>query len=288
MAAKTELGRFPTADRVIFLVFLILISTPLVVLIGLPIPISESTRKSYELMNSLKSGDVLVMCFEMDVGAFPALGPGDMAALKHAFTMVKEKGIKVIIFGTYESGVKIYIDKILQETKEYWESLNYGVDWVNFGWIPGHETAMATFARDVHTACSVDVYGTPVDELPIMKDIKTINDVTGIWYTTYSSPDMLPRQWSPLEWPGLKWTICSTLFGTVSWLMPYVNAGSITSYVADQRGGAEYEVLIGKRGLGCKFMDAQSLGHIYGIALIIGSNVYYLYTHAKKPKRKEE
>jgi len=289
MGSKVSLGSFPLADRLVFLLFLALIAIPILSPIGLPIPVTAATRKSFQLMDSLKQGEVLVMCFEQDMGTFYSGAPPDEAGLKHAFLMAKQKGVKVILFGTSGAGCKVYIDAILIDTEQFWKPLRYGEDWVNFGWLPGFETAMAGFARDVPGTCRVDVYGKRVEELPIMKNIKTLNDVAGIWYSTNTNPDMLPRQWSPVEYKGLKWTICQTLFASVPWIMPYVDKGSITGYVADQRGAGEYEMLLGKLGMGATFMDAQSLGHLYGIALIIAANVHYLYARgAKKSGSKEK
>jgi len=288
MGAKVALGAFPLADRLVFLLFIILMAIPILRPIGLPIPVTDVTRKSFKLMDSLKQGDVLVMCFEQDMGTYYSGAPPDEAGLKHAFLLAKQRGVKVILFGTSTAGSKVYIDAVLIDTEEFWKPLKYGEDWVNFGWLPGFETAMAGFARDVQGTCKVDVNGKRVEELPMMKNIKTLNDITGIWYSTNTNPDMLPRQWSPLEWKGLKWSICQTLFASVPWIMPYVDKGSITSYVADQRGAGEYEMLLGKLGMGATFMDAQSIGHLYGIALIIIANIYYLYTRATKKSASKE
>lgn len=288
MGAKVDLGVFPLTDRLIFLIFLILIAVPMIRPLGLPLAITKETKESFELMNSLESGDVLVMTFEQDMGTFYSGAPPDEVGLKHAFMLAKEKGVKIIIFGTSGAGAKIYIDAIVMDTKKFWKDLTYGEDWVNFGWLPGFETAMAGFARDIHATAPIDVYGTPIDQIPMMKDIKTLDDVTGIWYSTNTSPDMLPRQWSPNEYPGLKWSICQTLIATIPWLMPYIDVGSVTSYVADQRGGGEYELLLGEPGLAAKFMDAQSIGHLYGIALIAVTNIAYLYTRFTSASQRRE
>jgi hypothetical protein len=52
----------------------------------------------------------------------------------------------------------------------------YGEDWVRFGYYPGLESGVSVLADDISAMYSTDYYGTPIEDLPIMDDVKTAAD----------------------------------------------------------------------------------------------------------------
>jgi hypothetical protein len=62
---------------------------------------------------------------------------------------------------------------------------------------------------------------------------------------------------------------------------PYLSSGQFSGLVGGLKGAAEYEELLAKPGLGVKGMEAQSLGHLLLIMLIIIGNLGLL----KRKKR---
>jgi hypothetical protein len=85
------------------------------------------------------------------------------------------------------------------------------------------------------------------------------------------------RQWAPLKKPIL----LNIIAISVPLCMPYVEKGMVTAYLNGQRGGAEYEKLLRQPGMGTSFIDAQSMIHLYIVAMIAVVFVWSLSRRVK-------
>ncbi len=78
------------------------------------------------------------------------------------------------------------------------------------------------------------------------------------------------------------------LFGALSVIAPsiepYVGAGQAVGMLSGQRAAAEYELLVGRKGLGSSSMDAQSFAHGLILVFILLGNVFYLYSKTTTKK----
>jgi len=77
--------------------------------------------------------------------------------------------------------------------------------------------------------------------------------------------DRFIRQWEPLKKPIL----LNMIAIGIPLCMPYIEKGMVTAYLNGQRGGAEYEKLLMQPGMGTSFIDAQSMIHLYIVAMIL-------------------
>ncbi|MBS7635468.1 hypothetical protein KEJ34_08335 [Candidatus Bathyarchaeota archaeon] len=252
--------------RIIYLAMFIALLIPILRPLGLPLPISDMTRKAYEYVDSLPSGSKVLLALHVSVGLWPEVEPGTIAILSHLFS----KSIKVVII-SWGADEPVLVESTLTKVDKMGKQ--YGVDWVNLGYYAGMETAMAAFAKDVHGLVKRDFYGTPIENLPIMKDIKSAKDFNLVIYDTASDIAPMIRQFVAA------YGIPMVAFCTIGWVpsfMPYLTAGQIVGMVPGIRGGAEYELLIKRPGSGATTTDALSLGFILLIVLsILGNVIWY-------------
>jgi hypothetical protein len=135
------------------------------------------------------------------------------------------------------------------------------------------ESAIASIAKDFSSIYKTDVYGTPIEELPLMSEVQSAEDVD-IIIGFQANLQYWLRQWIiPHDVPLIACTIPASLPG----YLPYYQSGEIKGIISGMRGAAEYEQLIGKPGYAMNSQDAVSLEFLLTIILmIIGSIGFYL------------
>jgi hypothetical protein len=269
--------------RLIYLVLWILIGIPLITPLYLPLSISPDTVKYYEAIEAIPPGSVVV--FGMDVspaGYGGELGPQARATAAHLF----RRPIKIIFLSFWDTGAPLIEDVWKNKfVAEAMKDKKYGVDYVNLGWIPGTETGMASFATDVwKTLERGDYKGTKLADLPMMANVKTINDIymlICIETGTPGGPEYL-RQWQARN-PNLK-VLVGSLGVDVPANIAYVAAGQYVSILRGGRGAAEYQWLL-KIVTPADVMgsDAMTMSHVVVLVFLILGNIGYFATRKAKP-----
>jgi len=249
--------------QVIWIGVLILCFLPAFVPLGVPISIDKLTIKAYKCIEELEPGDLVLVSPDFTPGMWVEVGPAMNAIMQHLFM----KKVRIIIVSFYIDG-PVLAEKILREIDI--GDAKYGVDYVNLGYLPGMETAMAAFVENPRRI-EYDYYGTPVEELEIMKDVKSIEDFKLYIFACVTWPDPWIRQFSG-KVPKIITVISPA---AISLVMPYVSGGQLYSMLPGTKGGAEYETLMKRPGVATSIMDATSLCLTFVMLLVIVGNVSY-------------
>jgi hypothetical protein len=268
-------------DRVITFIFFILIATPHFITVALPLKIHDETRIFNELIQSVPEGGSIFWASDLSFGIWAEVGSGEIAIYKTFFNMAKERDVKVVLLSFAVDSIAV-VDKIMKEfiiPGGFLDDLTYGEDWVWLGYIAGEEAAYAAMTMDIHQSVRSDFYGTPVEEIPCLEGKTTIEDFDLIGWTGYNV-EGIARQWG-----GRKVPFIVSLSGfSLAAAVPWFEGGMIKGYLGAQRGSAEFEKLTGFHGAATLAMDTQSLLHLYAIALLLMSNIYW---YAKGGYKKE-
>jgi len=268
--------RLGTIDRrIIFALLIVALMVPLMNPIGLPVSVTDQTRKSFNVIDKLQSGDVVMMDAGYSVSGAADVEPQTIAIIKH----LMNRGVKIAFVGYNVEG-----PMITESLIKPWEAKGkkYGVDFCNLGYLAGLENAIAAYARDVIKAYPKDFRGNSTDSLPILKGIKTVGDFKMYLFFTTGNADMYVRQITTYKIP-----VIGGLISTIALQAePYVQSGQLAGILTGLRGGAEYEVLMKSPGIGLASMDAQSMGHVLIIIMIIFANVSYFVTRSREAARK--
>jgi hypothetical protein len=158
----------------------------------------------------------------------------------------------------------------------------YGKDYVLLPYVAGSEATTAALGTNIRGVFKADSYGTPIDQIPLMKNINKAEDfaVILVMAAAGGEEEWAVRQWMiPHHVPVGAYTISITYPA----LIPYWRAGSIIGMTNGVRGGAEYEALIGSPGPGLRRTDVMSSVSLLYVALIVVANVEMI--REKRPKQ---
>lgn len=278
--------------RIIYLFVAIGTILPIIFVIGLPVSITPPVQMAFDrIENELQTGDIVLMSFDYGPSSAPENAPMADAMLRHCFS----KGIKVVVIALYPlGGLSEAVNELNKVTAEFPE-LKYGVDYVNLGYKDGAQAAMKKMAENIHEVFPTDVNGTPLDRLPIMKNIRTYRDMklvvslaTGIigewWANLVNAQFGIPVIVGPTAVSAPKY-------------YAYLEAKQMAGLLGGLKGASEYERLVVNRypklgevyatpGLytATKGMDVQSIVHLIMIAFIVLGNVVY-FTTKRKPRK---
>lgn len=274
MSALGRLGKL--SDRTLYIIILLSILIPVVYPLGLPMAISPMTQHAYDVINALPNGSVVVLQNSDPANYWPQIRPQWVALLHLLFS----KDIKIIAYSLYPDAstvnIKIFSTGIAEQYGK-----KYGEDYVLFGYLPGEETAINAFATNIRKVYSADIYGTPIDNIPLMKNVHDYNDISMVFIELQSVTDwhFNVRQW----YGNFKRTlICMSI---TSEMLGYLGAGKQVEAAIDSlRGGTELEMILHKPGEGVTLIDSRNLGAATTVTLIILGNVGYYFSRKKEAK----
>lgn len=260
-------------DRLIFLGYIVLITIPFVFPVGLPIPITESTRTFHATIEAVPERGVVVWVTDHVFAYWPEIAAGEAAIYKHLFSLAQRKGIRLVFASTMAADGQVLSTNIIAQQiipGGFTKGLKYGENWVQLGYLPGWETSLRGLVTDIHQIAPADQFGTPINQILMMKDIRSVKDISLLGGGS-GFVDQYARQWTGFGKP----VIVNLISGTVSLARPWVEKGLITALLNGQRGDAEYELLTGFKGASLGAMDAQSFGHIFVIVITLLCNALY-------------
>lgn len=262
--------------RVFYWILFVSLMVPFLYPIGLPVAVAPNTRDLWDGINApnVKPGDVAIVNFGYGVSAWPEVHPAVTVVTKALF----RNGVKIIFMGPHYD-VDLTWAHIQDTAGADFAKAEYGVDYVYLGYITGAEPAVARLASDMRSVYPKDAAGTPLDDIPMMKDVNGWQDIklvlsadTGDWGTYFL------RQWQGPHGTLLA-EIGIAMLGSSG--MPLWLAGNYFGLSVGSRGGAELEKLIGELGEATTSMDSINVSHVLVVLAIIMANVGYLATRGK-------
>jgi hypothetical protein len=267
---RTFIDRFLDIDRrIIYIITILCLGVPLIQPWGLPIAVDSMTQDFYDAIDELEPGDKILLSIDIESGMWGTMAPMAYAA---AYQLWNKPGVQFVQVCFYRADGAVNFETLVLPTVEDETKKQYGVDWVNLGYLEGHEAAMAALAADFHYP-EKDAYGTPLSQLPLMDEIKTMDDFK-------LTIDIGGGDWRPMirqiSVPYGKITSlgCSAL--DVSDALTYAQAGMMKGILNDLSGAAQYEFILGRPGDAIVTQDALSAAHIFLLAMVILVNIVYL------------
>ena len=275
--------------RIIFLIVGLSVLIPLLKpeWVRLPIRPSPESQIVFDEINKLNEGDNVLLSFEYGPSTKPEIHPMSIAILKHLYV----KNIQVYGFALWPDGNFMSTDAFSEVSDDF--EKKYGVDYVNLGFKPGAEAVIKGIASDIRTLYTVDLNGTSINDIPMMKDVINIEDFDFVFSLSAGYPgstEWVQYACDPKNIPLS--TGCTSI--QVTDILPYLGTGQIRGILAGMPGAAEYEGLVeaelkkmgiaGKPGQLSTMMAAQSVAHVVIVLLIIFGNITYFITRKNKRK----
>jgi hypothetical protein len=276
------LEKFMDMDRRwVYLLSWIFVLAPLLYPLGLPIPINQESKGWYNYIENIPAGSTVIFAPMYGTSGIPELFPMTVATMRHLWS----RPIKLIVVTFWSEGALVF-NILLGQVDPTSYGKVYGTDWIHLGYIPGSETAMASFGRDITGTVSADfLQGKATTSYPIMANIRTASDIDLIISIETGTPGYTEwlRQWqAPYGVP----MIVGLIGVSVPGIAPYIQSGQVSAYLPGLTSSAEYENLIHRPGLAVAGVDAVSMSHLMVVALVVLGNVAYFASRGSKGGKK--
>jgi len=266
--------------------------------------VAPMTTSLYNAIQALPAGSTVLVSFdyepgvneEMEVAARVLIGhlmsrrvrivalgltpPGPALATEVFGNQVRAE--QIVLPATVEGRTASSLFSGLAEVYDY----VYGKDYVNLGYLPGDDAAVAALGRDLLAAFKTDfVFGRSLTSFPILETYRRVTDFALVLCLT--GDEAAPRRWlTQLEAPyGVPVVVVASAAVTPQ-LLPYYQSRQIKGLINGVEGAAQYELLFKLPGRAVRALDAQSLAHLVIVLLILLSNVVFLVGRMRRISQK--
>lgn len=256
--------------RIIYVIMAFAVIVPLIFPLGLPVTITPEVKNVYDKIERLNPGDVIMVALCYDPSTISEMQPMAYAVLRHCFA----KNLKIIVSGSFLTGVVL----MEQDTRKIAEECGYeyGRDYIYLGYNPYPAVVIMGMGENFRIPYPKDYYGTPLDDLEMMRGIQNYDDIKFVLnITATNSIDFWilyghERYRVPL---GLGIVAVSATN-----YYPYLQSGQIFGIIPGLKGASEYEKLISRRDSASVGMDIQSVAHMAILGFILLGNLGYFMT----------
>jgi hypothetical protein len=263
--------------RYIFILVALGVIIPLVFPLGLAVTTSPPVENVYKAIEELPPGTPVLVSVDYDPSTQPELSPMTVAVLRHCFS----RKLPVIITVLHPGGPGLALEISDRISKE--AGATYGEDYVFLGYKVGSSAVILSMGQDFHVSFPADYFNTPIDDLPLMKNVKNYDDI-GLVVTMSGST--FPDAWVAYahERYGQKLAAGVTAVMAADYY-PFLQTGQLVGLIGGLKGAAEYEKLINRPDDGLKGMDAQTIVHLFVVLMIILGNIAFIFV--QRAKRRE-
>ncbi len=264
--------------RTIYLVMALALVIPIVRPIGMPIPIERAARSMFEWIESCEPGEIVFFDSAMSTGSIAELRP----ILEAWFYQCLKNDLKVINvsqtdFGA-QSGADICKGVAAQAAADGYNA-EYGVDWVFVGF---KSMVWRELREDFWLTCgNTDYFGNDFATLPLMNRVKKwdLQTSKGLLCFVGGTPGVGTYM---IEWADHDIYVACTA-GMETSHQAILQSGQLKGLVAGLKDGSQYEQLVGRLGVATALMDAQSMGHVLIVVLMVLGNVsFFLKMKARR------
>jgi hypothetical protein len=269
--------KFLHIDRRYIFIFVALgVIIPLVWPLGLAVTTSPPVENVYNEIESLEPGTPVLVSVDYDPSTQPELSPMAVAVLRHCFA----RDLPVIITTLNPGGPGLALEISDRISKE--AGAVYGEDYVFLGFKAGSSAVILSIGQDFHVSFPADYFNTPIDEIPLMKNVKNYNDI-GLVVTMSGST--YPEAWVAYAHERYGQELAAGVTAVMAAdYYPFLQTGQMVGLIGGLKGAAEYEKLINRPDDGLKGMDAQTIVHLFVVLMILLGNIAFIFVRRVKKR----
>ncbi|UCE67737.1 MAG: hypothetical protein JSU85_06965 [Candidatus Zixiibacteriota bacterium] len=270
---------FKTDDRrYIYLAVGFYVIFPVIVTLKLPIMLSPEVKQLYDAVEALPDSSTVMLTFDYYPSTLAETEPMSHAALHHLF----RKNCKVVTMTTIPLGGPSIAERVTRELAEEYNKV-YGIDFVNLGYKANYVAVLKGMGTSIETIYPTDNSGTPLSEIPMMKDIENYGDIDFIFVVADNSIvdywiSIVNAQYNNPVGTGLTAVMAPRYFA-------YIGSGQMTGMLGGMKGAAEYETLLQKPAAANMGMTSQSLVHLFIIFSVIAGNIIFFMGKKGKSRK---
>lgn len=149
-----------------------------------------------------------------------------------------------------------------------------GASYLNLGYLAGGQVGIRAFAQDPVNAMPVDITGQPAWILPMLQDVRSLNQFALIILITDDAD--AARDWieQTQDARGVVPIVAITSAQATSMIQPYYDSRQVAGVISGLYGGAivERQYNSGRPGTAHEYWDAYSIGMMLALALTLGGS----------------
>lgn len=267
--------------RVVYVFIFIMVALPFFLKPVVKIRTTKWVAKVHEhIEEAAAKNKPILISFDFDPSTLAELKPMAVALLRHAF----EKDVKVLGINFLVNGTTLAADIMDTIAKEYGKE--YGKDYVFFGYLPQMSVVLLNFCDDFRKSYEKDYRGTPVDDIPMLKEYQNFDD---FHLVVDISGTKIPQTFIfyGVNRCGFNFAAGVTAVSATEYY-PWLHSKQMVGLMAGMKAAAEYEGMIGKIDRGMRGMASQTWGHLTIIAFIIIGNILYYMKRSREKKEQEK
>ena len=274
--------------RWIFLLMFLSVAIPIIIIgiTGQSFP-EKPTDLAYSTFNAiedLKPGDKVLLSFDFDPASEGELGPMATAFTYHCAA----NKLNMYFMALWPVGPQMIDNAIENVIKKDFPDLVYGEDYVNLGFKSGGEGVIKVIVTDFLELFSTDAKGTPFNDIPMNKEISSVQDMDLV--INISAGSAGTKEWvqyAVTPYPDEITLVAGCTGVQAPLLYPYIPE-QLPGLLGAIKGAAEYEKLVfdkyyrdegkvvpGRYQEGVRRMGPQLVAHLLMILLIIAGNFIY-------------
>ena len=274
--------------RWIFLLMFLSVAIPIIIIgiTGQSFP-EKPTDLAYSTFNAiedLKPGDKVLLSFDFDPASEGELGPMATAFTYHCAA----NELNMYFMALWPVGPQMIDNAIENVIKKDFPDLVYCEDYVNLGFKSGGEGVIKVIVTDFLELFSTDAKGTPFNDIPMNKEISSVQDMDLV--INISAGSAGTKEWvqyAVTPYPDEITLVAGCTGVQAPLLYPYIPE-QLPGLLGAIKGAAEYEKLVfdkyyrdegkvvpGRYQEGVRRMGPQLVAHLLMILLIIAGNFIY-------------
>jgi len=252
--------------RWIYLLMFLSVFIPTVFVVKFPIELTPEAEQLYYAVDELPDSSVVMLTFDYYPSALAETEPMSVAALRHMF----KKDIKVVTLSNIPLGGPSIAERVTRDIAEEFGKV-YGVDFVNLGYKANYTAVMLGMAGSIESIFPSDHSGTPLDELPLMREVINYDDIDFIFVVADNATveywiSIVNAQFGVPVGSGVTAVVAPKMYS-------FIDSKQMTGLLGGMKGAAEYERLVEVEGTATRGMDAQSMSHLLIIFLVLVGNL---------------
>ncbi len=235
---------------------------------GILLPISgTSAAEFYDTIESLPSNSTVFVSFDYDPSLSGEMDLVSVAILRHLI----QRRINIVALSTLEMGPMI-AQRVLATATTESRNYRYGTNFINAGFVPGHEAGLAQLATQGFSSTALDFdQNQLISRYPIGANIKNIKSVQLVIELAGAEEPL--RSWIEQFETRVPVRLAAGASAAVEpKARTYRDANQLTALVSGPIGAAQYEILTKQPGEAVRRSTAQSFAQVVLIMVVLAGN----------------
>ncbi|MCH2694282.1 MAG: hypothetical protein MK025_06145 [Acidobacteriia bacterium] len=284
---KSLISGLQTLDRrYVFLFMVIAVIIPFAFDLSFDEVATPEVQAIFQFIEKLPEGAKVLVPFDFDPPSEPELKPMADSFVRH----LCQRKQKIYFMALWPMGQAETLDTVNRVIKQEFPQYIYGKDYVMLGYKPGGPGVIQLLLSNFKESYPIDAMGTPIAEIPMMQDVRKLEDMDLILNVSAGSPGL--KEWIQFGSDRAVTPIGGGVTAVMAPLLYPYYPKQLSGLLGGLKAAAEYESLLittypktyskdPQVFAGIRRMGPQTLAHLVIIFFIVIGNIAYFVTKRK-------